>query len=186
MKRLLVFVLVAFMSVQVFGQNNDNDQKQTKQEIKEAKRQALIDKKQDMLQLLNNKTWVLEANTVYDRYGNSVPTSPTTNFIATDGENSVIQLAFPWLIGYNGLGGITFDDNVSSYKIYEGKKPTSGINVSLEVNGVNIGNATVNMQVSPDGYARATVIGNFGLRITYSGYVVPLEDSSIFQGQSLF
>ena len=185
MKRLLVIMVFAIASLQVFGQS-DNDQNQTKQETKEAKRQALIEQKQDMLQLLNNKTWVLKANTVYDRYGNSVPVSSNTNFVATDGDNSVIQLAFPWWVGYNGLGGITFADNVSSYKIYEGKKPTSGMNVHLEVNGTNIGNASVSMQVSPDGYARATVTGNFGLRLTYSGYVVPLEGSGIYQGQSLF
>jgi hypothetical protein len=163
-----------------------HDGELTRKERKELRRQNVIKNKEALLQTVNNKSWVLEAHTIFDRYGNAAPTMPNTNFVMVSGDQAVIQLAFPHFVGFNGLGGITFDDNVGSYEVYPGKKPTSGINVSMQVSGINIGNASVSVSASPDGNARATVIGPWGWRVTYAGNLVPLEESDAFEGQPLF
>ncbi|NJN28335.1 MAG: DUF4251 domain-containing protein [Cyclobacteriaceae bacterium] len=185
MKKLILSIAMLGILVPGFGQNNSMDTL-TRKERKELRKQQSIENKKVLEKSLANRTWVLEAHTVSDRYGNTVQTSPSTNFILVDGEQAVIQLAFPHFIGYNGLGGITFDDQLGNYQIKPGKKENSGINLSMDVHGVNIGNASVMLSTSADGNARATVSGPWGWRITYSGNLVPLEESSIFTGRSRF
>ncbi len=173
--------------VMAFGVYQANAQdKMTKKQRKEAKMLKAVEDKKVLLEAVKDRTWVLEAHTVFDRYGNSYFTSPNTNFIMINGDQSVIQLAFPFYFGYNGLGGITFDDRVSSYDINEGDKPDSGINVNIQVSGVNIGHASVSISSAANGQARATVYGPWGWRITYQGNLVPLDESNAYEGQPLF
>ena len=185
MKKMLILSMILMVFALGAYQANAQD-KLTKKQRKEAKMLKAVEDKKALLEAVNDRTWVLEANTVYDRYGNPFFTTPSTNFIMINGDQSVIQLAFPFYFGYNGLGGITFDDRVSSYEVKEGNKPNSGINVNIQVSGVNIGNASVSISSTPDGKARATVYGPWGWRVTYQGNLVPLEESNVFEGQPLF
>ena len=68
------------------------------------------EKHQLMLEMVQNRQFVLQSHTLYSRRGQTAFVSPVTNFIAVDGDNAVIQLAFDNASpGFNGLGGITLE-----------------------------------------------------------------------------
>ncbi len=72
---------------------------QTKKELKEQKR---LEDKAINLELINNKTWVLEVNMVYDKQMNPYNLSPVTNFIMVEGDELTVQMAFQGVSGWNG------------------------------------------------------------------------------------
>ena len=135
-------------------------------------------------EIFEQQSFVLEANTVYSKKGRSFQMNSTINFVKLNDGVGVVQLAFNGIQGWNGVGGITLDGNATNYKVDKGdgsKMPT----VSFNMNGV-AGGGTVRISVNSSGNARATVDGNFGDRVTFSGPLVPIKESSTYQGQTLF
>ena len=123
---------------------------------------------QQAVQALKNKQFVLEADQVIFRNGQSAFVSSTTNFVMMNGQRSTVQVAFntPYP-GPNGIGGVTVDGSASDMKITTDKKG----NVNCSFNGGN--NATV------------TVNPNFNNNtLTLSGNIVPLDQSDVFKGRS--
>ncbi len=182
--RLIVFFigLMFFSSALLFGQNNKN---LSKKEKKEQKKQLQIEQKKAMISLLESKEWVIEAHTVFDRYGLSYQLNPSINFVGINGDEGAMQLGFDGLIGWNGVGGVTIDGNVTKYEIKEGKENSSP-SVTLRFQGRGIGFATITISVTTSGQATAKVNGDFGERITFSGIIKPLSESVVYKGQSLF
>ena len=73
---------------------------------------------QQAVQALKNKQFVLEADQVIFRNGQSAFVSSTTNFVMMNGQLSTVQVAFntPYP-GPNGIGGVTVDGSASDMKI---------------------------------------------------------------------
>ncbi len=73
---------------------------------------------QQAVQALKNKQFVLEADQVIFRNGQSAFVSSTTNFVMMNGQRSTVQVAFntPYP-GPNGIGGVTVDGSASDMKI---------------------------------------------------------------------
>jgi len=157
----------------------------SKKERKELKKELELEKKKAIMELLQSKEWIIEAHTVYDRYNQSYQISPTINFVGIRGEDGVIQLGFDGLIGWNGVGGITMDGKVTSYKIIEGKK-NNDPSVNLSFQGRGIGSANIVIAINSSCQANAKVSGDFGDRITFSGILKSMDESSVYKGQSLF
>ncbi len=63
------------------------------------------------------KAFTLEADQVVFKYGQTAFVSSNTNFVAVNGTDAVVQVAF--LIaasGPNGLGGVTVDGHIPRYE----------------------------------------------------------------------
>ncbi len=156
-------------------------EKAAKKAAEEAQQQALF---QQALQSMQDQGFVLEADRVIFKRGRSVFVSSNTNFISLDGDNAVVQVAFngPYS-GPNGLGGITVEGKASNIKMSTTKRRVTIF--SMNVQGIGI-SASVTIQM-PEGtnQASVTINPNFsGNTLTLSGYVLPIEQSSVFKGRS--
>ena len=161
------------------------EKKLSRKERKELKKQQQLEQKKVILELLYSKQWVIEAHTVYDRYNQSYQLNPSINFVGIKNEEGALQLGFDGLIGWNGVGGVTIDGNVTKYEVKEGKEKSSPV-LNLRFQGRGAGSATINVTVNSSGQATARVNGDFGDRITFAGVIRSLENSTVYKGQSLF
>ena len=170
------------------GQAQDSpkvERKLKKAAKKEARILALAENKQRILDLVANRTFVIEANTLYDRFQNRYEVSPNVNFIMISGEQGVVQFGFNHLVGFNGVGGLTFDGNLCGFKILNAKpKGPVTISTNLVAPGL-VGPATLNMTIYADGRSSATIIGSFGSRLKFAGNFYDLEESLVYQGLSI-
>lgn len=139
---------------------------------------------QQAVQALKNKQFVLEANQVIFRNGQSAFVSFTTNFVMMNGQRATVQVAFntPYP-GPNGIGGVTVDGNASDMKITTDKK--GNVNCSFSVQGIGI-SAQIFISLTNGGNnATVTVNPNFNSNtLTLSGNLVPLAQSDVFKGRS--
>jgi len=181
--RNYLFIICIFLSYSVtFAQES---QKLSKHEKKEQKQKEAQEQKKAIIELLKNKEWVIEAHTVLDRYSNSFQLNPSLNFVGVKGDEGALQLGFNGLIGWNGVGGVTIDGKVTKYELIEGNAK-QGPSVSIRFQGRGVGSANISINVNTSGQATARVSGDFGERITFSGMIVSLENSTVYKGQSLF
>lgn len=190
MKRLSVFLvfivsLLAFQShAQTFKEQREAKKKEKaeKRVVEEKEAQANSEK---LKALVESQKFVLEANTLYGKSGQSYILNPTINFVGFDGTNSTIQLAFDGLVGWNGVGGVTLDGTIAKMEMKPNKKGygfTINATVRQKVGGV----VTMLFSVMPDGSARVNMSGSFGDRISFQGYIVSLEDTRVYKGTTLY
>ncbi|AHM63409.1 hypothetical protein D770_25830 [Flammeovirgaceae bacterium 311] len=182
-KILLLGLALLFAAQTGWAQTSKREQrkieKAEKQRLKEEERQRNRDM---VLNLVKDQTYVLEATTLAGRYGQLFPASPTTNFIKVEGDQIIIQTANNVGIGYNGLGGITISGNIREYQVNQDK---GGASVFIRFYDPLLGLSTLNLSVQESGYARATVLGNWGGRVTFQGQFVALEESRVFKGRTI-
>ena len=180
-------IVICFI-ILIYGFSSSLAQEQkklSKKEKKELKARQLEEQKQAIIDLLESKSWVIEAHTVYDRYNQSYQLNPTINFVGVKNDEGALQLGFNGLIGWNGVGGVTIDGKVTRYEVKDEKKDKTPT-VVLRFQGRGIGSATINVAVNTSGQATARVSGDFGERISFSGLIKSLEESVVYKGQSLF
>lgn len=180
-------IVICFI-ILIYGFSSSLAQEQkklSKKEKKELKARQLEEQKQAIVDLLESKSWVIEAHTVYDRYNQSYQLNPTINFVGVKNDEGALQLGFNGLIGWNGVGGVTIDGKVTRYEVKDEKKDKTPT-VVLRFQGRGIGSATINVAVNTSGQATARVSGDFGERISFSGLIKSLEESVVYKGQSLF
>ena len=134
---------------------------------------------------LLNKDFVLEADQVTFKNGNTVYVNSSTTFISLKGNRAVVQISpSNFASGPNGVGGVPVDGMVSSMKNMADKK--GGNTLSFNVSGIGI-NAQVQIYLPPGtNRASATIYPNFNSNtIWMTGSVVPYENSDVFEGSSL-
>jgi len=171
----------------VWAQTENPDTKKLSKEerkaLREAKKAEEARQKEIVFELnkdiANNKSWVIEAHTVFPKGGGSIPMDPTINFVSTREDETTIQLSFNGLVGWNGVGGITLDGKISKYEVNESK---NAINIRMTAIGPGMGPVDLMATVDINGNGRVTVSGNWGERITFSGNFVSFGNSRIFKG----
>jgi hypothetical protein len=132
-----------------------------------------------------NRKFVLEANTISNQTGERHQVSSRINFIAIDSNKIVIQLAsMSGIGGYNGMGGITADGTISQFKISKLGKKSNGYTIQV-LAMTSIGSYDIFFSVSPNSNADATIGGNWGGKLNYHGFLIPLGKSKIFKGMSI-
>ena len=184
--KILLLGLAILFSVQTGWAQSDKPSKKEQRKIERAERKRLKEearlRQQEMLiDLVEDKTYVLEANTLSNTY-RQFQVSPTTNFVKVQGNRVVIQTGNSFSMGYNGLGGITLNGTINNYKYIEEK---NGATVFIQFYDPVLGHSTLNLNVQSNGQARAMVIGNWGRRAIFQGQFVALEDARIFKGRSI-
>ena len=134
---------------------------------------------------LQNKDFVLEAESVTFKTGSTVFVNSSTNFISVKGNRAVVQISPNMMAsGPNGLGGVTVDGTITGQQIKYGKD--GRITFSMNVTGIGI-NAQVEIYMFPDSnQASATVYPNFNSNTVWlQGKIVPYESSNVVEGMSL-
>ena len=134
---------------------------------------------------LRNQDFVLEADNVQFRNGQTVFVNSTTNFISVKGNRAVVQISpSNYASGPNGVGGVTVDGTISGLEVRTDTKGRTTL--SMNVNGIGI-NAQIEIYMFPDSNrATATVYPNFNSNTVWlDGTIVPYENSNVFEGDSL-
>jgi hypothetical protein len=163
--------------------------KEEKKAAKKAKKEAKIEQNKAntamLISIVENKKFVLEANTLYDRTGQTYILSSHLNFVGFDGVNSTIQLAFNQLIGWNGVGGVTIDGRITKMEI-KTNKDGLGFNVIASVQNKGGGLVTMVFTVNSSGAARVDMSGSFGERLSFQGNLISLDKTNVYKGTPIF
>jgi len=154
----------------------------TRQEQKEARRAEIFENFKVLDTMLLGKSFVLEADYLENQYGNKTPVSSTLNFIRVDSTSGVLQTGNNVSRGYNGVGGVTAEGNIGSYKIV---KDLKNLSYFLQFSVLtNVGAYDVSIMVSADSYARATITGLGYGKLIYDGHMERLSHSRVYKGQN--
>jgi hypothetical protein len=188
MKRSSLIIMIMILATAAFGQNlNSLSKKEQRKLIREEEKRIAAEESaryaEILEQMVKSATFVLEADMLFDRYGRSTPVTPTINFILVDSLKGVVQIGNSFLLGYNGVGGVTVDGTVSDYEFSKNEKRG---NYTIRYNlRSSMGFYTIGVNISPGGRADATVSGNYSGSIRYSGRIVHPARSKIFKGSSI-
>ena len=134
---------------------------------------------------LRNQAFVLQADNIQFRNGNTVFVNSSTNFISVKGNRAVVQISpSNFSAGPNGVGGVTVDGMVTDQQVRTDSK--GRITFSMNVMGIGI-NAQVEIYMYPDSnQASATVYPNFNANTVWiQGTIVPYENARVIEGSSL-
>ena len=174
---------------------------QTNKEARAARREALkkerqarkaLEAQQDSvayfkaIEALKTGTFVLEANNVTFPNGITRFVSSSTNYIQADDGQGIVQTAFnnfAYAPSPNGLGGITVEGKISGMQLRKDKDGNYFCNYNIQ--GIAV-SATLSITLT-GGTNQATVMisPNFNNNnMTMTGYLLPLSESSVFQGNT--
>jgi hypothetical protein len=134
---------------------------------------------------VQNRDFVLEADQVTFKNGNTVFVNSTTTFISVRGNRAVVQISpSNFAAGPNGVGGVTVDGSISGMQRMVDKKGRTTI--SFNVMGLGI-NAQIEIYMVPGtNRASATIYPNFNSNTVWvQGDIVPYSISNVFEGNSL-
>ena len=186
MQRVISIVLVALLTLPAFTQElSKKEQKQLQKELKkEQKAEKLAQKSKVVDAMVEYKRFVLEANQLRDKRGNSLNVSSNINFIAADSLTGVIQVGSNTYIGRNGVGGITVEGSIADYK-YTKHEKSGTYNITYYLR-TPLGSYDVRISAYPDGRANADVRSTtWGDKLSYSGFLLPPGISRVFKGTAL-
>ena len=188
MKKLLIMLaLIAGISLGAEAQDEGKSKKEQKKEEKAAKKAARKQAQADAVlksnALIQSRQWVLEATTLQGKGGSSVfNLDPNLNFVIVEGEKGTIQLGLNGLAGWNGVGGVTLEGDVTSYEIRKGKKDGDPVMLNARFSGPGI-NVTMRLSVAGE-FGDVLITGTFSNdRLTFRGKLVHPNESTIFKGR---
>lgn len=192
MKKIFYLTLIAAMafSVASYAQSGRSEREQLWRMERERQRAANHAQElrqdsiayHDALLALKAGAWVLEANNINFPNGIMRFVSSTTNYISSTDGQGTIQTAYDnFTYSPNGLGGVTVQGDISGVSMSVDKD--GNVYYRFAVQGTAV-SATVSLTLTGGtNQASATVVPNFtGQSITFDGYLVPYDQSAIFQG----
>ena len=186
MKKLLIFCLALTMAIPTFSQEPELSKKEQKALQKQLKKEQQADEaKKRMLVtslMVEHQQFVLEADQLKDKRGNTVNVSSMINFVACDSVNGVIQIGSNSYVGMNGVGGITIEGPIANYK-YDLNEKNGTYNVSYNIRS-STGTYDVRMSIFGAGRASATISSSWPGQVSYSGYLVRPATSKVYKGTS--
>lgn len=158
--------------------------KMTREERKLARQKEDEKLFQTAIDALKKQDFVLEAQTLTFKKGQTISVTPSTNFISMSGDRATVQVSF--VTGrplQNGLGGVTVEGKVSDIKMSTDKK--GRVSYSFYVQGLGI-SAYVNISLVGNNKASATILPSFHSNtLILNGNLVPSEKSNTFEGRKL-
>lgn len=178
MKKIFILTILLSTMTFAFGQTNE---KLTKEEKKAKKEAEALEAKTKIMALAELRQWVVEVNQAYDRDNNPYRLNSQINFAGVNGEIMIIQLGFDGLQGWNGVGGITLEGQVSKYEIKEGK-PNKPVRIDITTTSSTLG--TLDIQVTLPSGSQATIYINSisSGRLRLNGNLKSFEESKVHQG----
>lgn len=194
MKKILLILSALFLlsgSVSVMAQKNNNltsreQRKQKKQKKMEAQLVAAIAELKKVNKLVEDTNFVFVVTSLYGTRGSLYNVDPSINFLGVNKGQAVYQFAFTGLVGWNGLGGATFEGDITNYdfKPSENIKKASVLSMRFKRRGV-AGSPYISMSFFGQ---KATVDITFGTgeHIRLDGMIKSIKDAGVYKGQSIF
>ncbi|MEG1564506.1 MAG: DUF4251 domain-containing protein [Bacteroides sp.] len=189
---ILTFALVSASTVAVAQESSKELRREDRKAVRDAERAKLKAEEntanaaayQQAVQALKDKQFVLEADQVIFRRGQSAFVSSTTNFVMMNEQRATVQIAFNTAYpGPNGIGGITVDGTPSDMKTTIDKK--GNVNTSFSVQGIGISAQIFITLTNGGNNATVTVNPNFNSNtLTLNGNLVPLSQSDVFKARA--
>jgi len=180
MKKLVLFLSFVISANIAFAQINDENTSLSRKEKRKAKQEKEYQLIKDMLE---NRYFVLEANFLQDKHGSRFPVNNGLNFVSVDSTEAIIQIGSNYRLGANGVGGVTAKGKITRWEMTENLKKNF---FSLRLNVITtIGIYDLYFSISPSGQATAQLTGLSSGSLTFDGNIVPWENTSIYEGQSL-
>jgi len=177
-----LFFLTGILGNSSYSQSQDN--KPSKQEKKEAKKEMMTANFYSIDTLLVSRGFVLEAEYLQNKIGEMTSVSSTLNFVKVEGEKGVLQTGSDLIAGYNGVGGVTTEGNISAYKIHRNMK---SLNHRVTFNLVtNLGIFNIDMSINADDSAYATITSTTSGKLTWRGYLASLYNTRIYKGPDTY
>lgn len=189
---LAALVLVSMVTTTVYAQESRAERRADRKAERDAERARLKAEQQaadvvsydDAVAALKAKQFVIEANQVMFRNGQTAFVTSNTNFVLVNQQRGTVQVAFNTVYpGPNGIGGVTVDGTVSDIQITTDKR--GNVNCNFSIQGIGI-SAQIFITLTDGGNnATATISPNFNSNtMTISGNLLPLSQSNIFKGRS--
>jgi len=186
MKKVITLLVMVLLALPAFSQElSPKEQRQLEKELRKVQKAEAAEQQAAMVDaMVQYQRFVLEANTLRDRYGNMLHVSSNINFVAADSLTGVIQVGSNTYIGANGVGGVTIEGNISKYE-YTRNEKSGSYTVTYYVQSP-VGSFDVRLTAYADGRADADVSSTtWGGRLRYSGFLVPPGLSRVYKGMSL-
>lgn len=184
----LIFGNISFISGQDGRASRDDIkeqrayEKQKQREAMETEREKNIEMTSMMVKL---QRFVLEADYLSNKYGSRIPVSRNINFILVDSANAVLQTGSAYSIGYNGVGGETVSGHITKYEYDMTGRNKDSYSIRMVVMSP-VGVFDITLMTNPEGYADASIRGNWSGQLNYHGRLVPLGLSKVYTGQSRY
>ncbi len=191
---IITFALFSFVLPVQNGWAQDTVQV-TKREAKkiERKKRKEEKKKKDMEQrlkyakMLREKHFVFKANRLIGPRGESFLVTPSINFLAVNDSIAVFQFGFEGVVGWNGVGGFTYEGYLQNYRFNPGKRRNSALSADSRVRSTfGGGTAYFNVSVMDNGSATLNITMPSGVTLRMTGDVVSLKDANIYKGQTVY
>lgn len=182
MKKVLLLIITVLISFSLSGQETLSKSKaERKAERKLEKEKIEKEMMVNTEKAITTGHFVLKANQLRNKYGNVIMVNSSINFVAVKGRDVYVQFGTESGLGYNGVGGLTIRGTVTEYELTRDKS-NSGYSLLLVTNGT-FGSLTINIHSNVRGdIADAKVQSNWGSQLTFSGEIVPVVGSHVFQG----
>jgi hypothetical protein len=162
--------------------SNSQDVKMSRQEKRAANKDKHYFNFQVLDTILENKSFVLEADFLNNQFGNRRQVLSDLNFIMVDSKKAVLQTGTNSGMGINGVGGATAEGSISGFKIVKNVK-----NLSFYIRFTvvtDIGIYDVEMTVYSAQNARATISGLTPGKLVYDGHIKTIYNSGIYKGHN--
>ena len=162
--------------------SNSQESKLSRQERKEVEKAQRAANFYILDSLLNAKSFVLKADFLQNKIGDRINVVSTLNFIKVDESKGTLQTGSNSGMGYNGVGGVTAEGSIGKWVIYKDEKhQIFRLQFSLLT---NIGYYDINMSISSDNRARATIRGLGRDQLTWDGHLETIGNARVFKGQN--
>jgi hypothetical protein len=157
-----------------------------KQKKKAAKEQAEKLEYEKVKQLVKDTTFVFIANRLYGPGGKTFNLNQTLNFLAVNKHDATYQFSFHGIIGWNGVGGVTFNGDVNKYEYKFGKNinKASYIEMIFRPRGVG-GLPYINITFFGSSATMDLTLDD-GTRIRLDGQIKSIQEADIIKGHSIF
>ncbi|GAA6243032.1 DUF4251 domain-containing protein [Bacteroides fragilis] len=187
-KRLILLVMLLASAVAAGAQTERRIY--TKEEQENAKWKNVSKAIQDSIRsveafaALERLDFVLEANRLSFKRGETAYVTSNTNFVSLSDEKAVVQIAPFNGGGPNGVGGITLEGRASNIKLKTDKK--GNVILTMSVSGTGL-SATVDISLPQNSYMASVMVNpNFhSNKVTVYGVLLPAGKSDVFKGRAL-
>ena len=160
------------------------DKKESRKAKKEAEKYMLTANFYAQDTILNLREFVLEADYLQGRRGQLVSVSKNINFVKVLHGKGTLQTGSNTAIGFNALGGVTTEGNISNYKVTGNPKSlTHRVTFDL-ISSLGVYNIVIN--VMANNTANATITSTNSMFLTWKGELVALFNTNVFKGQDTY
>jgi hypothetical protein len=186
MKKLIYILVLIMLGGALQAQSSTLSKKEQRLLLKEEKKRLHEEEAKVMAKLveymIKDARFVLEAEMIYDRSGQSFQVPSAINFLKLDSTVGVIQVGSNNGIGRNGVGGTTIEGSVENYT-YKKDEKRQTYTARFDIRSP-FGIYTVTVNTMSGGKSEASISGNFGPSLRFSGPLVHPAQSRVYQGSA--